>query len=615
MANAPIPAGVALATIVSDIFIQTKLQLECESHEINVSDFGQSNQENGNCWFGILKKTIFTNMLSDIEIAQQAKLRPIQSVADDLNIHQDALEPYGKYKAKIDFTPDKNRIAQSNLILVTATTPNKSGSGKTTTSVALTQGLQKIGKNAIVALREPSLGPCFGMKGGAAGGGYSQVLPMEDINLHFTGDFHAITSANNTLAALVDNYQYNHRGKPTQLRRVLWRRVLDVNDRSLRNILSGLGGPTNGIPQEAGFDITPASEIMAILCLSTSMEDLRRRIGQILLGYTFEGKTFRVNDLGVTGAIMALLKDAISPNLVQTLEGGAAFIHGGPFANIAHGCNSIMATYAALQHSEYTVTEAGFGSDLGAEKFLNIKCRAAGLNPKATVLVTTTQSLKLHGMVPESEIKLPNMDGLKKGLLNLERHVQNLQKFGQTVVVALNQFHFDTEEELQMVEDFCNGLGAAFARNQGFSKGGDGAIELARKVVEIVENNPSKPINHTYELEDSIENKIEKIVQKVYGGKNIILGEGAKTALKQIQEMGADKWPVCIAKTQFSFSDNAKKVGIEKDFTIRIDQLIINAGAEFVVAVAGDIMRMPGLPKEPSALGMDVVNGKITGLS
>jgi formate--tetrahydrofolate ligase len=554
-------------------------------------------------------------MLSDIEIAQQANLKPITQIATEIGLDHDTLEPYGKYKAKIDFKADKNRIQQSNLILVTATTPNKSGSGKTTTSVSLTQGLQKIGKNAIVALREPSLGPCFGMKGGAAGGGYSQVLPMEDINLHFTGDFHAITSANNTLAALVDNYQYLNQGKPTGLKKVLWRRVLDVNDRSLRYITSGLGGSTNGIPQETGFDITPASEIMAILCLSTSLDDLKRRVGQILLGYTHEGNAFRVDDLKVTGAIITLLKDAIHPNLVQTLEGGAAFIHGGPFANIAHGCNSIMATYAALQHSEYTVTESGFGSDLGAEKFLNIKCRAAGLTPKATVLVTTTQSLKLHGMVPEKEIKLQNKEGLQKGLANLERHIQNLQNFGQTVVVALNQFHFDSEEELQMVEDFCNGLGAAFARNQGFAKGGDGAIELARKVVEVVENNPSKEIQHTYELNDSVEVKIEKIVQKVYGGKNIILGDNARKALKNIIELGADKWPVCIAKTQFSFTDNAKKVGVEKDFTIRIDQLIVNAGAEFIVAVAGDIMRMPGLPKEPSALGMDVVNGKITGLS
>ena len=554
-------------------------------------------------------------MLSDIEIAQQAQLRPINQVAAELGLTEDHVEPYGKYKAKIDFKIDKEKIAKSKLILVTATTPNKSGSGKTTTSVALTQGLQKLGKKAIVALREPSLGPCFGMKGGAAGGGYSQVLPMEDINLHFTGDFHAITSANNTIAALVDNYQYNHRGKPSQLRAVLWRRVLDVNDRSLRSITTGLGGVSNGIPQETGFDITPASEIMAILCLSNSFEDLKERIGNILLGYTYEGADFRLKDLGVVGAIAMLLKDAFQPNLVQTLEGGPAFIHGGPFANIAHGCNSIMATYAALQFGDYAVTEAGFGSDLGAEKFLNIKCRAAGIKPAATVLVTTTQSLKLHGSVPETEIKLPNKDGLLKGLENLKRHVENLQKLGQTVVVGLNQFHFDTEAEIQLVEDYCAQIGAAFARNTGFADGGEGAVELAKKVIEIVESNPSGEIQHTYNLTDSVEQKLNHIIQKVYGGNRVVLGDNAKKSLKQIEKIGANEWPVCVAKTQFSFTDNASKVGVESGFDIHIDQLIINAGAQFIVAVAGSIMRMPGLPKEPAAMGMDIIDGKIFGLS
>ena len=554
-------------------------------------------------------------MLSDIEIAQQAQLRPINQVAAELGLTEDHIEPYGKYKAKIDFKIDKEKIAKSKLILVTATTPNKSGSGKTTTSVALTQGLQKLGKKAIVALREPSLGPCFGMKGGAAGGGYSQVLPMEDINLHFTGDFHAITSANNTIAALVDNYQYNHRGKPSQLRAVLWRRVLDVNDRSLRSITTGLGGVSNGIPQETGFDITPASEIMAILCLSNSFEDLKERIGNILLGYTYEGADFRLKDLGVVGAIAMLLKDAFQPNLVQTLEGGPAFIHGGPFANIAHGCNSIMATYAALQFGDYAVTEAGFGSDLGAEKFLNIKCRAAGIKPAATVLVTTTQSLKLHGSVPETEIKLPNKDGLLKGLENLKRHVENLQKLGQTVVVGLNQFHFDTESEIQLVENYCAQIGAAFARNTGFADGGEGAVELAKKVIEIVESNPSGEIQHTYNLTDSVEQKLNHIIQKVYGGNRVVLGDNAKKSLKQIEKIGANEWPVCVAKTQFSFTDNASKVGVESGFDIHIDQLIINAGAQFIVAVAGSIMRMPGLPKEPAAMGMDIIDGKIIGLS
>ena len=554
-------------------------------------------------------------MLSDIEIAQQAQLRPINQVAAELGLTEDHVEPYGKYKAKIDFKIDKEKIAKSKLILVTATTPNKSGSGKTTTSVALTQGLHKLGKKAIVALREPSLGPCFGMKGGAAGGGYSQVLPMEDINLHFTGDFHAITSANNTIAALVDNYQYNHRGKPSQLRAVLWRRVLDVNDRSLRSITTGLGGVSNGIPQETGFDITPASEIMAILCLSNSFEDLKERIGNILLGYTYEGADFRLKDLGVVGAIAMLLKDAFQHNLVQTLEGGPAFIHGGPFANIAHGCNSIMATYAALQFGDYAVTEAGFGSDLGAEKFLNIKCRAAGIKPAATVLVTTTQSLKLHGSVPETEIKLPNKDGLLKGLENLKRHVENLQKLGQTVVVGLNQFHFDTESEIQLVENYCAQIGAAFARNTGFADGGEGAVELAKKVIEIVESNPSGEIQHTYNLTDSVEQKLNHIIQKVYGGNRVVLGDNAKKSLKQIEKIGANEWPVCVAKTQFSFTDNASKVGVESGFDIHIDQLIINAGAQFIVAVAGSIMRMPGLPKEPAAMGMYIIDGKIIGLS
>lgn len=554
-------------------------------------------------------------MLTDIEIAQQANLKRIEAIATENNIDTENIEQYGKYKAKVDFTPDAHRIGQGKLILVTATTPNKSGSGKTTSSVALAQGLNHIGKKAIVALREPSLGPCFGMKGGAAGGGYSQVLPMEDINLHFTGDFHAITSANNTIAALLDNYHYNNQGTPNGLKRILWRRVLDVNDRSLRLINSGMGGSANGIPTETGFDITPASEIMAILCLSTSLENLRNRIDAILLGYRYDGSPFTMKDLGATGAILILLKDAIKPNLVQTLEGGAAFVHGGPFANIAHGCNSIMATWAALQHGEYAVTEAGFGSDLGAEKFLNIKCRAAGITPAAAVLVTTTQSLKLHGGCPEKEIKLPNKEALNKGLLNLERHVNNLQQFGQTVVVALNRFHFDTEDELQMICGWCAERNAHYAENQGFAKGGEGAADLARKVVEIVEKYPSKPINHTYELTDSVADKLNKIVQKVYGGNGVILADSAKKSLKEIDALGANHWPVCIAKTQFSFTDNAKQVGSATNFNITIQKLIVNAGARFVVAVAGDIMRMPGLPKEPAAMGMDVKDGIITGLS
>jgi formate--tetrahydrofolate ligase len=554
-------------------------------------------------------------MKSDIEIAHEVILKPIQQIASQIGISENAVEPYGKYKAKISFEPNEAKIKQSNLILVTATTPNKSGSGKTTTSVALAQGLNKIGKKAIVALREPSLGPVFGMKGGAAGGGYSQVLPMEDINLHFTGDFHAITSANNTLAALVDNYQYFNKNTTKGLRQILWRRVLDVNDRSLRYLVSGLNGSSNGIPTETGFDITPASEIMAIFCLSNSMEDLRARIENILLGYRYDNTPFYVRDLGVAGAIVALLKDAFQPNLVQTIEGGAAFIHGGPFANIAHGCNSIMATKAALQHSEYTVTESGFGSDLGGEKFLNIKCRMAGIAPKATVLVTTTQSIKLHGKVDEKLIKQPNLEGLKAGIKNVQRHIENLQAFGQTVIVALNKFGFDTEEEIAFIENWCKEQGAHFAINEGFAKGGDGAIALANKVVEIVEKFPSTPLQHTYDLADSIETKIEKIVTKVYKGKGVSFGKNAKTTLKKIKDLNLTELPVCIAKTQFSFTDNAALVGAEEGFNIHIDNIVINSGAGFIVAVAGEIMRMPGLPKEPAANIIDVVNGEIVNLS
>jgi len=554
-------------------------------------------------------------MKSDIEIAHETQLSPIQKIAASVGIHEDQLEQYGKYKAKVNVSFDEAKIAQSNLILVTATTPNKSGSGKTTTSVALAQGLNKIGKKAIVALREPSLGPCFGMKGGAAGGGYSQVLPMEDINLHFTGDFHAITSANNTLAALVDNYQYHNKNNGKGLRQILWRRVLDVNDRSLRYMLSGLNGSSNGIPTETGFDITPASEIMAIFCLATSLDDLRKRLENILLGYRLDNSPFYVKDLGVAGALVALLKDAFQPNLVQTIEKGAAFIHGGPFANIAHGCNSIMATKSAMQYADYAITEAGFGSDLGGEKFLNIKCRAAGIAPKATVLVTTTQSIKLHGKVDEKLIKQPNMEGLIEGIKNVERHIESLQKFGQTVIVALNKFGFDTDEEVAFIENWCKEKGAEFAINEGFAKGGDGAVSLARKVVEVIENKPSKPINHTYDVNQSIEEKITQIVKTVYKGNGITLGKNAKAALKKINDLGASNLPICIAKTQFSFSDDASRVGAAEGFTLHIENLILNNGAGFIVAVAGEIMRMPGLPKDPAAMVIDVVNGEITGLS
>jgi formate--tetrahydrofolate ligase len=555
-------------------------------------------------------------MKTDIEIAQGVKLRQISEMASELGIPGHNVIPYGHYKAKIKYKEiNEERIAKSNLILVTAITPTKAGIGKTTTSVALAQGLKQIGKNAIVALREPSLGPCFGMKGGACGGGYSQVVPMEDINLHFTGDFHAITSANNMISALLDNYQYYNRTNGKALKQITWRRVLDVNDRSLRYMVSGLNGSSNGIPQETGFDITPASEIMAIFCLATSLDDLRKRIDNILLGYTADNQPFTVGDLGIGGSITVLLKDALNPNLVQTLEGGAAFIHGGPFANIAHGCNSVMATKMAMTFGDYVITEAGFGADLGAEKFLNIKCRNAGISPKVAVLVTTSQALKMHGGVPIEGIKKPDLKGLQNGLKNLERHLENLQNFGQSVVVAFNQYNFDTAEEINYLENWCKEKGADFALNDGFAEGGKGAVALANKVIEVIENRPSKALQHTYEINDSIPDKIRKIVTKVYRGKDISLTKTAETALKKIVDLKLEHLPVCIAKTQYSFSDDAAQIGVASDFILTIENLIINKGAGFIVAVAGEIMRMPGLPKVPQAIYIDIVDGKVMGLS
>ena len=555
-------------------------------------------------------------MKTDIEIAQEVKMRPVSEMAAELGIPGNNVIPYGHYKAKIKYKEiDEEKVAKSNLILVTAITPTKAGIGKTTTSVALAQGLRQIGKNAIVALREPSLGPCFGMKGGACGGGYSQVVPMEDINLHFTGDFHAITSANNMISALLDNYQYYNRGNGKALKQITWRRVMDVNDRSLRFMVSGLNGSANGIPQETGFDITPASEIMAIFCLSTSIEDLRKRIDNILLGFNFDNSPFTVSDLGIGGAITVLLKDALNPNLVQTLEAGPAFIHGGPFANIAHGCNSVMATKMAMTFGDYAITEAGFGADLGAEKFLNIKCRNAGIAPKAAVLVTTSQALKMHGGTPIEGIKKPDMKGLQNGLKNLERHLENLQNFGQSVIVAFNQYNFDTEEEMGYLENWCKDKGADFALNNGFADGGKGSIALAQKVVEVVESKPSKPINHTYNLSDSIPEKLQKIVSQIYRGKSVLLSKQAENSLKKIKELQLENLPVCIAKTQYSFSDDATQIGVASDFTLTIENLLINRGAGFIVAVAGEIMRMPGLPKVPQAIYIDIVDGKVMGLS
>lgn len=555
-------------------------------------------------------------MKTDSEIAHEAKLNLIGDIARQINIPEDDLEPYGKYMAKVPYTLiDDEKVKKSNLILVTSITPTKTGNGKTTVSVGLALGMNRIGKKAIVALREPSLGPCFGMKGGAAGGGYAQVLPMEKINLHFTGDFHAITSANNMISALLDNYCYQHRDEGFALKEVLWRRVLDVNDRNLRNIITGLGGRTDGIVSESGFDITPASEIMAILCLAQDEDDLLRRIENILLGFTIEGKPFTVKDLGVAGAITAILHDAIHPNLVQTTENTPAFIHGGPFANIAHGCNSVMATKMAMTFGEYAITEGGFGADLGAEKFFDIKCRKAGISPKLTVLVATAQALKMHGGIDISSIKEPHIEGIKQGFANMDKHIHNLQSFGQTVVVCINRFPTDTDEELQLIQEHCQKLGVGCAINTAFVDGGKGAEALARLVVGTIAQKPSTPLKMLYDDNDSVEDTVRKIALQLYGARDVILKPAAKKMLSRIEELGCAHFPVCIAKTQYSFSEDAKAYGMPTNFDITIRDFVINKGAEMIVAIAGNIMRMPGLPKVPSAENISVVNGEIQGLS
>lgn len=555
-------------------------------------------------------------MKTDIEIAREAKLVPIKEVADRIGISEDLLEPYGKYIAKVPCkTIDQEKVDKSNLILVTAITPTKAGIGKTTVSIGLALGLNKIGKNAIVALREPSLGPCFGMKGGAAGGGYAQVLPMDRINLHFTGDFHAITSAHNMITALLDNHIYQHREDGFAMSEVLWKRVLDINDRNLRSIVTGLGRKTDGVVMESGFDITPASEIMAILCLAKDQKDLRRRIENILLGFTIEGKPFYVKDLGIAGSICTLLRYAINPNLVQTTENTPAFVHGGPFANIAHGCNTAIATRTAMTFGDYVVTEAGFGADLGAEKFLDIKCRKSGLQPKLTVLVATTQGLKMHGGVAETEIKKPNAEGLTRGFQNLDKHVRNLQKFGQTVVVCFNRYAFDTDEEMALVRKHCDELGVGFAENNAFCEGGNGAIELAQLVVDTIEKNPSQPLKFMYEDNQSIKEKVEAVAKNIYGASNVIYLPATKKKLQRINDLGISHYPVCIAKTQYSFSDNPKLYGVPENFEFTIRDFVINTGAEMIVAIAGEIMRMPGLPKEPQAKVIDIIDGQIVGLS
>ena len=555
-------------------------------------------------------------MKSDIEIARSTRMRDITEVAESIGIDKGAIEQYGRYMAKIPVELiDEKKVSESNMILVTAITATKAGIGKTTASIGLAMGLNKIGKRAVVALREPSLGPCFGLKGGAAGGGYAQVLPMEKINLHFTGDFHAVTSTHNMISALLDNYLYQHQEEGFALKEVVWKRVLDVNDRSLRSIVTGLGPRTNGLPQESGFDITPASEIMAILCLSKDIEDVKRRIGNITLGYTFEGKPFTVNDLGVAGGMAALMADAIKPNLVQTTEGSAAIVHGGPFANIAHGCNSIIATKEAMTFGDYVVTEAGFGADLGAEKFFNIKCRKSGLCPKLTIIVATLQGLKMHGDVPLEKIKEPSAEGVRKGFANLDRHVRNLKSFGQTVLVCFNKFASDTDEEIRIVEEHCRETGVYFAINDAYARGGEGAVDLAEKVVEIIEKDPSGPLKLTYPDECGVADKISAVAKNIYGAGQVVFSARSLKKIARIEALGISHFPVCIAKTQYSFSQDPKRYGAPEGFEFEISDIVINTGAEMIVAIAGDIIRMPGLPKSPQALRIDIRNGVIDGLS
>lgn len=554
-------------------------------------------------------------MMTDIEIAQQAKLLPIKDVAAQIGISEDELEFYGKYKAKLsdELAERIGSNPDGKLVLVTAINPTPAGEGKTTTAVGLGQAMAKINKKAVIALREPSLGPVFGIKGGAAGGGYAQVLPMEDINLHFTGDMHAITAANNLCCAMLDNHIQQGNELQIDPRRVLFKRCLDMNDRALRNIVVGLGGKVNGIPREDHFIITVASEVMAILCLANDISDLKERLGNILVAYTYSGKPVYAKDIKANGAMTALLKDAIKPNLVQTLEGTPAVMHGGPFANIAHGCNSVRATKLALKLADYCITEAGFGSDLGAEKFLDIKCRYAGLKPNAIVIVATTRALKYNGGVPKAEVSKENLDALKKGIVNLGVHIENMRKYNVPVIVAINQFGTDTELELSFIEDYCRQNGADFALSNVFGKGGDGGVELANKVVEACEK--ESDFAPLYDINLTIKEKIDVIAKNIYGASKVNYTTAAEKALAEITALGGDKLPVCIAKTQYSLSDNPTLLGAPKDFEITVRNLSLSNGAGFVVVYTGDIMTMPGLPKAPAAHNIDVDdNGKITGL-
>ena len=554
-------------------------------------------------------------MKTDVEIAQEAKMQPIGEIAEKLGISQEELELYGKYKAKISLSAWEKIKDRPNgkLVLVTAINPTPAGEGKTTTSVGLADAFHKQGKKVAVALREPSLGPCFGLKGGAAGGGYAQVVPMEDINLHFTGDFHAITTAHNLLAAVIDNHIQQGNELDLDVRRVVWKRVLDLNDRALRHVVVGLGGKAHGVPRETGFDITVASEMMAILCLADGLEDMKRRLGEIVVAYTRDGRAVRAKELNVTGALTLLFKDAIKPNLVQTLEGTPAFIHGGPFANIAHGCNSIMATKFALKYADYVVTEAGFGADLGAEKFLDIKCRFAGIHPDAVVIVATVRALKMHGGMAKSDLGRVDMTALENGLANLTKHIENIQKFGLPAVVAVNAFPADTPEELDFVAAKCRNMGADVAVSHVWAKGGEGGIALAEKVEEAMEK-PSK-FRFVYDEKDTVKNKIEAVAREIYGAEGVDYTEAAEKQREEIEKLGFGQMPVCMAKTQYSLSDDAAKLGRPEGFRITVKELRVSAGAGFLVALTGNILTMPGLPKKPAAENMDIdEKGRITGL-
>ena len=554
-------------------------------------------------------------MKTDIEIAQSSTMQHIRDIAKVANVEEKYLEQYGNYKAKVDYNLLKEHTGpDGKLILVTAITPTPAGEGKTTTTVGLADGLRKIGKRSVVALREPSLGPVFGLKGGAAGGGYAQVVPMEDINLHFTGDFHAIGAANNLLAAMLDNHIQQGNALGIDVKKITWKRCVDMNDRQLRNIVDGLGGRMQGVPREDGFDITVASEVMAVLCLASSITDLKERLSRMVVAYTYDDKPVTAGDLKAAGAMTALLKDALKPNLVQTLEGTPAFIHGGPFANIAHGCNSIMATHIALKLGDYVVTEAGFGADLGAEKFLDIKCRMAGLKPSAVVVVATVRALKHHGGVAKADLGTENLEALERGLPNLLRHVENITTvFGLPCVVAINRFPLDTEAELALIEEKCKALGVNVALSEVWGKGGEGGKALAEEVVRLCEQ--PNDFHQAYELDTSIEDKLRAIVTKVYHGKDVVLTPNAKKQAKQLTEQGFGQYPICMAKTQYSFSDDPKLLGAPENFTVTVRNIKVSAGAGFLVALTGDILTMPGLPKVPAAEKIDVdEHGKISGL-